>query len=329
MSRVISAGLSRVAAALPALAFLLLSGCAPEKGIEWSGETAGALQARSRLEGRPLLVLICPEGGRNGACARLLEEASRPDTAAMLGQTLPLLLESSQPEAVRFMRLHSVQSLPTFLLFAPGGELLVRRDGADSFIVLQPQPGVPMPLDKVAEGRLAELRARLSAMKQQRSAPPDTEAALRMARRAAEGGDPERAAEILGRIPLRELNASLLVNAAETAEAAQRHDMAANYWMLFLSDYPTVGARPEALMRLTRSMIRSGQEDRLEEYVFARRSLNNQWEYLSVASAASSEARNDLARRVAVQGLQRFPSGPNEEALRFYLKEPDTGEEPE
>ena len=146
----------------------------------------------------------------------------------------------------------------------------------------------------------------------------DLESALAQARRAAERQDRERAGAILGRVPLDDLNTRQIVSAAETAEMAGRHDLASNLWKLLLDKEPDIGARAETLSRYAASLVRTGQEDRLEAMVFTDRMLRNQWEYLSVATAVAAEGREDLAARIASHGLARFPEGPDSRALRFF-----------
>jgi hypothetical protein len=301
------------------------AGCNGREGLAWSDRPFSALQAEARVEGRPLLVLICPGSGDGATCGPLLEEAAAPGARRWIGGALALRLDSRHADALRLMRLHSVQVLPSLLLFGSGGELLVRRDAAGSLLALQPDPDEPLPLEELAARQMEALRASTERRQRATFVPPDIEAALAMARRAAERKDPERAAEILGRLQLRDFTARNLINAAETAELADRYDLAVNFWQLFLTDYPRMGARAEGLGRFATALIRSGQEGRLEDYVFARLSLNSQWEYLTVASAALAEGRQDLARRVASHGLSRFAAGSHTEALRFFVEEEGGG----
>jgi len=290
-------------------------------GLAWSDRPLSGLLIEAREQDRPILVLICPEAGKGWACGPLDEEASEPGARKWAGKALALRLSASEPDAGRLIRLHSIEALPSLLLFSAEGDLLVRRDGAQSFLALQPDPGEPVPLEKVAAVRSVDLAVVRRTRENARLSLRDIESALAQARRAAEKQDSERAAAILGRILLDDLNTRQIVSAAETAEMAGRDDLASNLWKLFLDKNPDIGARAETLARYAASLVRTGQDDRLRDMVFTDQTLRNQWEYLSVAAALAGEGRERLASRVASHGLARFPEGPDTRALRFYTEQ--------
>lgn len=305
------------------LLFLLALGTAacptPEEttqGVVWESDSLAAVQARAEMEGTPLLVLLCPES--DPGCGGLVQQADIPEMRDRLEGLLLMRLSSRSPDGGRLLRTHGVSQLPAFLLFSSDGILLVRRDGADDYSVLQPYPESPLPLREVADFRLEEYEQTQRRREELSYRAKDPEETILMAEQAVESGSRQRAGEILARLDVDSLNLRQLVTAGDLAEKVNRPDVAVEFWHTMIQKYPGIGARDQALDRYARTLIQSAQIDRLERFVFGTSSLRSQWEYLTVATATSSAGAPDLAARIARDGLSRYPTGPHTDALKFY-----------
>ena len=305
---------------------LLLTGCpAPvPEGVPWREESLAALQAESQLQGNPLLVLICPgdsAGELFSSCAPLLQEAATTEMQERAAGVLPLLLVASDGDAKRLIRQHDVQQLPSFLMFSADGILLVRRDGADSFSVLQPFPEKPATLAEVAAYRLDQFHQHQDAQKRAGIQATTPEEVLATVRKAIAANNLRDAGDLISRLDIGELELRDLVDGGDLAEQAGRPDLAVEFWQQMLNKYPDIGARSQALDRFARTLVQSGQAPRLEQYVFAAGNLRSQWEYLTVATAVAGAGETALAKKLALHGMGRFPTGPHTEALRFYTED--------